>query len=117
MEVDVTAERVARNQSTFRNANEAIEAEAIELVGGDDQRRIPFICECPEQTCTAVTQLSFAEYEHVRSQGTWFFAVPGHEVCVVDGERVARVAERRETFTLMEKLGPAGEKAQELDPR
>jgi hypothetical protein len=115
VDVEVIAERVAHNQSAFREANEQIEASALEIGAAD--RRLPFICECPERACTAVTQLSVEEYEHVRSRGIWFLAVPGHEVCNVAGETVAKVAERHETFTLMEKLGQAGEEAAELDPR
>ena len=53
----------------------------------------------------------------VRSRGDWFFAVPGHEVCVVDGEEIAKIAKRYDAFTLMEKVGYAGEVAKQLDPR
>ena len=116
MQVDVTAERVGRNQSTFRDANEKIEIRATELFG-ESAVSVPFICECPDPTCTAVTTLSLVEYEMVRSRGEWFLAVPGHEVCVVDGEQVAKVERRCETFSLMEKIGSAREVARELDPR
>ena len=115
MQVDVTAERVARNQSTFRAANERIERRAEELTV--DRDAIPFICECPEPTCRAIAKLSLVEYETIRSRGDYFFAAPGHEVCVVDGQEVAKIAKRYEHFSVMEKVGTAGEFAQELDPR
>ena len=114
-EAEPTAERVARNQSTFREANEQIAGSAQELMPTAD--RIPFICECPNPRCTAIARLSLADYERVRSRGDTFFAVPGHEVCEVDGEEVAKIVARETAFTLMQKLGRAGEIAHELDPR
>jgi hypothetical protein len=115
VQIDVTAERVARNQSTFRDANEHIEKRAAELLG--DSSSIPFICECPEPTCTSIAKLSLVEYEMVRSHGEWFLAIPGHETCLVDGEHVARVERRYANFSLMEKIGRARDAARELDPR
>ena len=53
----------------------------------------------------------------VRSRGDWFFAVLGHEVCVVNDDEVAKIAKRYDTFTLMEKVGHAGEVSKQLDPR
>lgn len=115
MEVDLTADRVARNQSTFRAANERIERSAEELAPTAD--RLPFICECPDARCRSVALLSLVDYEMVRSRGDWFLAAPGHEVCVVDGEHIAKIVERREMFSLLEKIGRAGERAEQLDPR
>jgi hypothetical protein len=53
----------------------------------------------------------------VRSRGRWFLVVPGHETCVVDGEVVAEVYEQNSDFSIMEKIGRAGEVADHLDPR
>lgn len=115
MQIELTTERVARNQSTFRTANEDLERRAEELV--PDAKRVPFICECPDPSCTSVALLSLVEYEMVRSRGDWFFAVLGHEVCVVNDDEVAKIAKRYDTFTLMEKVGHAGEVSKQLDPR
>jgi hypothetical protein len=115
VQAELTIERVARNQSTFRDANEDIERRAEELLPGAE--KVPFICECPDPGCTSVALLSLVDYEMVRSRGDWFFSVPGHGVCVVDGEEVAKIAKRYDAFTLMEKVGDAGEVAKELDPR
>jgi hypothetical protein len=112
---DVTADRVAQNQSVFREANEGIEKSAEEI--GIDARTIPFICECPDRSCTSITRLSILDYNRVRSSGRWFLVVPGHETCVVDGEAVAEVYERNADFSIMEKVGRAGEVAEGLDPR
>jgi hypothetical protein len=64
-----------------------------------------------------IATLSLVDYEMVRSRGDWFFAVPGHEVCVVDGEEVATIVKRYAGYSLMEKIGAAGEAAARLDPR
>jgi hypothetical protein len=49
--------------------------------------------------------------------GEWFLVVPGHELCIVDGETVARIEARRAGHSIMEKLAEAGELARALDPR
>jgi hypothetical protein len=52
------------------------------------------------------------EYEAVRKEPTWFFVLPGHE----DG-RVERIVTSDERYSIVEKIGGAGEEAEELDPR
>ena len=115
MDTELTADRVAVNQSTFREANEQLEerADAIGVRTG----ALPFLCECPDRACTEIALLERADYERIRSRGDWFLAVPGHEVCVVDGVEIAKVIERNESFSLMEKIGAAKETALDLDPR
>jgi hypothetical protein len=112
---DVTAERVARNQSAFRGANENMAAAADRLL--DEGAMAPFLCECPDRSCTAIARVSLADYERVRLRGDLFLVVPGHEVCVVDGVEVARVAQRHDAYSVMEKIGEAGEVARAEDPR
>jgi hypothetical protein len=116
MRSEVTAERVAENQSTFREANERIEAAAAAMTASE-LPTVPFICECPDPRCTAIARLTLDDYEVVRGHGEWFFAVPGHEVCSADGVEVARVVKRYETHTVLEKVGAAGDVARRLDPR
>lgn len=112
--MDQTAERVAQNQSAFRDANERIEKAADAML---DLRELPLICECPRRECTEIGRLTRKEYERVRSEGTRFWVVPGHELTTVDGVEVARVLERHERFTVLEKVGEAGAAAEALDPR
>src|SRR4051812_14174861 len=112
---DLTGQRVARNQDTFRSANEEIEAVAQAI--GPDLPRVPFICECPETGCSRTMRLRLREYETIRSDPTHFVVIPGHEVCVVNGEQVARVVVRESEYTIMEKVGAAGEEARRLDSR
>jgi hypothetical protein len=111
---ELIAERAARNQSLFREANERIEAATTGL---DGREPLPFVCECPETGCTTIVRLTAGEYATVRQDGARFCVAPGHEVREIDGVEVARVVERRGTFTLMEKIGIAGEIARRLDGR
>jgi hypothetical protein len=107
---DLSAERVALNDATFRNANEKIEdkAESLEI------DPVPFLCECADVTCTEVVRLSLGDYEDIRSDPTHFLNVPGHEVAAGPHGRV--VAER-EGYVIVQKIGLAGEIVTDLDER
>ncbi|MDX6447815.1 MAG: hypothetical protein QOD08_278 [Gaiellaceae bacterium] len=108
---DRSAERVARNDATFREANEHI-AERADAYGVDGL--IPFICECAEETCTEIVRLTPDEYAHVRSDGAHFLNEHGH---VASAGPHAHVVEEHERYTIVEKVGRAGEIVRELDPR
>jgi len=103
-------ERIARNDSTFREANEKIAKAAS---GYEWVEQVPFICECATESCTVIVKLSLAEYEEVRSIPTRFFVSPGHQA----SEGVVSLLEDRGRYFLLEKEGRAGEVATELDPR
>jgi hypothetical protein len=102
-EQDPTAERVAANDATFRDANERIEEKATEL--GIDHP-VPFICECAEPRCHELISPGLAEYEAVRAQPTWFINVPGHERTA--GPH-ARVVAEHDGYVVVEKVGRAAE--------
>jgi hypothetical protein len=106
----VDAERVARNDATFRRANERLE-ESAQAYGVE---RVPFLCECADVRCTEVLQLTIAEYEHVRENGRHFLSVPGHEAAAKD---FARVVEQHDGWVVVEKIGEAAKLAEQLDPR
>jgi len=57
--IDPVAERVARNEAAFREANERIRRRAAHA----DLAVVPFLCECADRDCTAAVQLQPAEYE------------------------------------------------------
>ena len=103
-----SAERVALNDVTFRNANEVIEEKAEEL----DVDPAPFLCECAEESCTEAVRLTLSEYEEVRSVPTHFFNVSGHQVTA--GPH-ARVIEVRDGYVIVEKLGVAADIVTALD--
>jgi hypothetical protein len=101
-------EQAARNEVTFREANEKISAkgEDLNFVG-----KIPFLCECEEPNCTEVVRLEYAEYERARTNPRYFLLSPGHET------RGAQPVETTERFTIVEKSGISGQIAEETDPR
>ncbi|HZR94566.1 MAG TPA: hypothetical protein VFA56_02660 [Gaiellaceae bacterium] len=78
--------RKLRNELIFRDANERIRRAQSELELPDDP--MPFICECSDERCRQIVQLTQAEYEDVRAGDRTFFIAPGHDAS--DGEVVAR---------------------------
>lgn len=108
---DRTAERIGRNDATFRGLNEQLSDAATNLRIDDG---VPFICECAEPTCTTLVRLSLAEYEGIRSQPTHFLNAPGHQVAA---QGAGRVVEEREGYVIVEKVGRAAEVVRDLDPR
>jgi len=107
-----SAERKALNEGRFRDANEQIEEKAVEIVGVEDGRLVPFLCECPRLECTQVALLTLKEYEEVRATGKQGLAVLGHEDPTLE-----KVLKRTERFVLTEKFGRAGEIHQQNDNR
>ena len=105
---DPSAERVARNNDIFRRANEQIRT-AAGTFGFDAP--IPFLCECTNERCTEVVRLTAAEYAEIRSHPRRFITALGH---FEHGDGHERVVERRDGYETTEKVGEAGEIAEEL---
>jgi hypothetical protein len=104
-------DRIARNQATFRAANERIRAAA----GVYDVRTpVPFICECADPTCSEVVRLELDQYEEIRSDSRRFLNVPGHQTAA---QGVSVVVEERKDYVIVENMGHAGEVAEALDER
>ena len=106
---DLTEARMAENQSTFREANERIEAAADDMGLFEP---VPFICECAARDCTAIVRLTLTDYEDVRSNPRRFFNVPGHEALSVEAG-AAVVVETTPGYVLVDKVGVAGEISKE----
>lgn len=106
------AEAMARNDATFREANERIDAFAAS-VDAEEGVPLPFLCECADRACTEIIRITSAEYEALRQDPTRFATVPGHEG---DGSW-ARVVDANERYAIVEKCGAAARVAEELDPR
>jgi hypothetical protein len=110
-ETQLTAERIAQNQATFRDANERIEEAAREYnVNGG----LPFICECSDPSCVEILRLKIAEYESVRARPTYFISAPGHYRAAAGW---AAIVEQRDGYDVVEKIGRAAGIAEALDPR
>ena len=110
---DPDAERVARNDALFREANERIRSTA-DSMEFDHSEALPFLCECADESCTTVLQLSQDEYEAVRAHPTHFINARGH---AVNGGRWVRVLDEFDRYTVIEKIGEAAEIVAELDSR
>jgi hypothetical protein len=101
-------ERLARNEVFFREANEILERDAQQY----GRRPLQIICECSTAGCVERVTLTQAEYEHARSNPTWFIVRPGHEDATVEV-----VIERRDVYLVVAKLGVAGAIARDENPR
>src|SRR3954471_13059104 len=104
-----TATRVAENEHAFREANNRIE-DAVDNIAPYAEI-VPFICEGARRECTEIIPLARADYQGVRADARTFFVAPGHETTHVDGVEVAELLVKLEHFSLMQKLGKAGEVA------
>jgi hypothetical protein len=103
---ELTQERIARNQATFRDANERIVAAAGEI--GLEPRGVPFICECADVTCTKVLLIDLPEYAAVRRNPRRFIHAPGHE------DEASIVVEVHRGYAVVEKQSRAGDVAEQL---
>jgi hypothetical protein len=104
-----SVEQAARNEATFRLANEGLEQKAAEL--GFGEAPTPYLCECEDPACTRVIELRREQYEAVRVDPKRFVMVSGHQ------EADDRVIEEQADFTVIEKDGEEGELVAERDPR
>jgi hypothetical protein len=107
----LTEERMARNNATFRDANEHIGA-AAGAYGIDAP--VPFICECADAHCSEIVRMTLEEYEEVRADSRHFLHIPSHQAAA--GGAAEIVAERN-GYVIVEKLGRAGEIVEALDER
>ena len=106
-----SVERIARNDATFREANEGIQ-NAAEDAAFEDDVPVPFLCECADQTCCEIVRLSLDEYRMVRADPRLFVNVPGHEA---SAHGWVEVVARRDGHVIVEKLGRAGEITTQLE--
>ena len=107
-------ERLARNQSLFREVNERIRYladvnERIEYVA--EGATSEFVCECSNPECISTIELTVVEYERVRSNPTWFVIKTDHDLAQSE-----RVVSRDDGFAVVEKL-ILEEYMRETDPR
>jgi hypothetical protein len=103
-------ERVARNESLFREVNERIKQVNEEI---DARAESDFLCECGDADCTEPVSLTLVEYEEVRGDPTHFAILPGHS-----DPSVERVLARNDRFAVVRKTEPeAARVAVREDPR
>lgn len=101
--------RIARTESLFRNVNERI-AESAQRTESEDAA---FVCECADPGCTDQIEAPLDVYEDVRSDGTQFLLVPGHE-----DERIERVVRERRRYNIVRKVNRiVAAQVRRLNPR
>ena len=110
--MDADRERRARNEALFREVNERVEEVSSRLSYDDAADLTGFVCECSREECTDLIEITYSQYEAVRSDPRRFLVRPGHEDLKVD-----RVVEEHPGFLVVQKFGEAGEIAVERDPR
>jgi hypothetical protein len=112
--VGAREERLARNETLFREVNERVAevaANFIEVETTSDP--VEFACECGRADCAEPIVMTVVEYEAVRALPTRFAVVPAHEQ-----PEVETVVERHASYFVVEKQdGDAQEVARETDPR
>ena len=108
---DARAERLARNESRFREINERVEHDLEPIVERQDEL-IPFVCECGRPTCSQALELSLGEYEAVRSDATRFVVVDGHQI-----DDVEDVVERHDRYLVIQKHPETWAIVEQTDPR
>lgn len=94
------AERLARNQSLFREINDRL----VELRSSAAQPRSHFLCECASDGCVEHIRIAPAQYQHVRSSPVTFAVLSDQAHVYGD---VERVVDRQPGYWVVEKLGKA----------
>ncbi len=91
-------ERVARNETLFREVNERIKQVNVGLATVE---ATDYLCECGDEGCTDPISLTMSEYEAVRAEPTHFAVVSGH--VVPDIEQVVASTNR---YSVVAKTAP-----------
>ena len=110
--MDTRNERLAKNESIFRNVNERVGEVAATFDLGQADTTVEFVCECSDGACFDQIALTLPEYELVRASPVRFAVQLGHVDTAVE-----HVLETNERFVTVEKIGEAADTAAELDPR
>ncbi len=101
-------ERLARNESFFRQVNERIK----DVADGFPSESHEFFCECADPGCTERVTLTTEDYEWVRASPTRFVLARGHIA-----PEIEHIVEREDDHVVVEKLGVAARIAARLNPR
>ena len=75
------------NQAVFRRANERLLAAVGDRI--DDDRPIPFLCECLDTGCRSTVQLSIEQFRDLRKSDNRYAIVTGHPN--LPGERIIEI--------------------------
>lgn len=107
--MDRDLERIAVNEATFRDVNEALRRGRWP---GEERDPIAFRCECGRLGCSLMIELAADDYERIRAHPRRFLIAPDHDI--PDAEAVI---ETHENYVVVEKRDEAGRLAEATDPR
>lgn len=102
-------ERLARNETMFRDVNEAIRSGRWP---GENAAHGAFRCECANLGCNELIDLSVDEYERVRANDKLFVLAPGHQ-----RPEIEEVLEDHGRYLVVEKRGDGRGVAERTGPR
>ena len=68
--------RIAKNEAVLRDVNENIRAAIGQQ--SNDGHVFKFLCECADPRCMRWVELTVADYEEIRAEGTRYVLGPGH---------------------------------------
>ncbi|CAA9519135.1 MAG: hypothetical protein AVDCRST_MAG67-3252 [uncultured Solirubrobacteraceae bacterium] len=71
-------ERIARNEASFRDLNESLEANVHR--GQRQADFAGFVCECGDGDCDTTLRVALDAYAAVREDDRQFIVVPGHQL-------------------------------------
>jgi hypothetical protein len=100
---------LAGKEASQRAVNEAIERGRWP---GEEEHPAAYRCECAQRGCTAMLELTRAQYEEMRTHARRFAVRPGHE-----NPEVEDVVARESGYVLVEKRNEAGRVSELTDPR
>jgi hypothetical protein len=105
---DAQQRRVAENEASARNVNEALDAHS------PGERRSPgeFLCECSRPECEDFVEITPRDYERIRAHPRRFIVHPGHEE-----PEAETIVDTQGDYVVVEKRGEAGRVAEAENPR
>ena len=109
-------ERIARNETRFREANEDLVHKWQDMAVARSQETL-FICECGDLSCTEIMRMTLAEYEAVRGDLNTFALVPGHHDTDTEQIVTEEVVAKSDRFAVVKKRADYREDTEAADPR
>jgi hypothetical protein len=105
-------QRAAKNQSLFREVNERVKDlnDSFHVFTSISD----WVCECANDDCFELIEMSAREYENVRRTASRFFVFPSEQHVWPEAENVV---ERFANYWIVEKIELAGQIAEARDPR
>lgn len=107
---DERAERIASNESRFRQINDGLRDDLAKLPS--EPEVVPFVCECGSNSCEGLIEVTLADYKAIRANSRHFLVLPGHDIAGVE-----RVVGSTPRYMVVEKRANVGPLVDATDPR